>query len=754
MEHSSTHIIKKQVLDIKFPARYKESDYYSAIKDLYYHQILPRLEKIAGEYDPEILYQIDVLDIDLGTLPMSSINNEFSEKVEKSFREMLKKAITEAPDNNENVRKFSHNKHSDLEVLSFFLTTGNLPWQIKDKQTYDINSLLSELWQQSPEELKQLILGLSTNQTVIERIQHQFNAQSLNFFEQVFYNPLTIVESFVRTGSLPWWVADKKNFDVNAHILKTLEQPPAELKHLLIEISTDPEIVLNLQKYLSKDTLGYIEHLLCDPDTILVIFLKTGSLPWWAFNSNNLNINTVLMEIQKLGPEHLKALLIESIADAGLSEKIYDQLSSESLEILEGLLEQPLSILEFFLRTGNLPPLITQNEKSFSPDKLLKQIKEKHSGELETLINQLIAVPDVINRIQYQFNDESVVFINAILVNQLPIENRHTFEDLFILFGSFDNQQFSIAQYNRLFLPVLAEMVTHQKPVTEFIDMLITTYASNQGSPAIDIYLELLFSIADIDKLEITKSMIGNILNGFKDQLFVVDSSTSSFLSKPLVNILIKSYQEFKMVQTVSSNIDKPADTFKSSAPLEEQDSQSVPGNKKKTIAIPNIEESYIENAGMVLLWPYLGRFFENINYTENGQFKNIEFQKRAIHMLHYLVWDEEQCPEYSLLLNKILCGYNISKPIELIANFKKDEKDSAQELLDAVIKNWPILKNTSANGLRQTFLQRQGVLRLQDNNWTLTVEQKAFDILIEQLPWPIGIIKLPWMNQILYVEW
>jgi hypothetical protein len=65
------------------------------------------------------------------------------------------------------------------------------------------------------------------------------------------------------------------------------------------------------------------------------------------------------------------------------------------------------------------------------------------------------------------------------------------------------------------------------------------------------------------------------------------------------------------------------------------------------------------------------------------------------------------------------------------------------------------VLRNTSPDGLRGTFLIRSGKLCLRDGgDWSLQVESNSFDILLDQLPWGISMIKLPWMEKMLWVEW
>ena len=57
-------------------------------------------------------------------------------------------------------------------------------------------------------------------------------------------------------------------------------------------------------------------------------------------------------------------------------------------------------------------------------------------------------------------------------------------------------------------------------------------------------------------------------------------------------------------------------------------------------------------------------------------------------------------------------------------------------------------------DGLRSSFLEREGRLSEGEQGWQLQVQRVGFDVLLDQLPWGIGCVSLPWMNRPLFVEW
>ncbi len=160
----------------------------------------------------------------------------------------------------------------------------------------------------------------------------------------------------------------------------------------------------------------------------------------------------------------------------------------------------------------------------------------------------------------------------------------------------------------------------------------------------------------------------------------------------------------------------------------------------------------FIRNAGVVILHPFLPAIFEKMGFAKQGKMKKPE---RAVHLLQYLATGRMGDMEHELVLNKVLCGVPLDQPLERQINLTKKEKTEADGLLRAVVGHWSALGNTSIDGLRGTFLCREGKLSQKPNgNWLLQVEQQTVDLLLSKMPWIFSTIKMPWMQEMLTVEW
>ncbi|MDX2286892.1 MAG: contractile injection system tape measure protein [Bacteroidia bacterium] len=170
---------------------------------------------------------------------------------------------------------------------------------------------------------------------------------------------------------------------------------------------------------------------------------------------------------------------------------------------------------------------------------------------------------------------------------------------------------------------------------------------------------------------------------------------------------------------------------------------------------LPDGTPVYIQNAGLVLTWPLLPFLFQTLEYvTPERKWRTEQAQQRAVHLLQYIVNKRTDLPEPMLPLNKLLCGLPLDAPVPASAELTERETELAEALLTQICKRWPPLKNSSNDGLRGSFLIREGRLSLEEEFWTLRVEQKSVDLLLASLPWALNRVKLPWMPSVLLVEW
>jgi hypothetical protein len=206
---------------------------------------------------------------------------------------------------------------------------------------------------------------------------------------------------------------------------------------------------------------------------------------------------------------------------------------------------------------------------------------------------------------------------------------------------------------------------------------------------------------------------------------------------KLLLEVEHSNNRESEVEQTDKKNSnDKPVSSFQS---------QSFEGD----------EQIVVFNSGLVLVHPFLRYFFEGLNLLNTElNFKSQSHAFKAVHLLQFIATGQEVAEEIDLPFNKILCGLDITDPVPKNIHLSEEEKEESVFLIKTVLERWEALKTTNPAALRETFLQREGILKKSGQSWTLVVERNTFDIMLEKLPWSFSLIKLPWCEQILNVEW
>lgn len=193
--------------------------------------------------------------------------------------------------------------------------------------------------------------------------------------------------------------------------------------------------------------------------------------------------------------------------------------------------------------------------------------------------------------------------------------------------------------------------------------------------------------------------------------------------------------------------------------------SESVPLSYKRfdlKEALPDNQQNYsfnqsvyIQNSGLVIVHPFLIYLFERLNLYKDQEWTSKRNHHKAILISQYLITGQSVFFENELVLNKIICGLEPFAVINTQIKLSKKDIAEANVMLESVIAYWKMLKNTSIEGLRETFLNRNGKLVFSENGkYALWVEQKGVDVLMSHIPWGISMVKTPWMKNFLECNW
>lgn len=172
----------------------------------------------------------------------------------------------------------------------------------------------------------------------------------------------------------------------------------------------------------------------------------------------------------------------------------------------------------------------------------------------------------------------------------------------------------------------------------------------------------------------------------------------------------------------------------------------------KEEILAETATDYYVNNAGLILIHPFLKQLFEKCKLLRKDN--TINDPEVAAHLLHYTATAKEQDYEHEMLFEKFLCNIPANQTINRNITLSEELKNHSNEMLQAVLENWSIMKNSSVTLLQNEYLQRPGKIILSEDHPKIIVERKTQDILLDKITWNLGVVKLAWKNKIIFVDW
>lgn len=476
-------------------------------------------------------------------------------------------------------------------------------------------------------------------------------------------------------------------------------------------------------------------------------FIQTGRLPWWCDRLSKTELENCCNRLLLDAPVELKTLLLAQLKQEKKMRRIIYQFSDTVL----------LKFAELF------SPASSQPLQQYNHDiRVLYPQVDCFSQIPPTQFRQTLWQGIFLNLSQRQ---ASSLGADAIIRGSLL----HVATHFNVNYRSLIQQMPSAVDYLRaegvsLGSELPSVFAAHPQP--RALKMADVSIASARFRVAVDNLVSLLSALKNLNQEHSIRSLLSAKLDPLLGQLNSLrDSSnepSNSLLPILSVNTLLTEIEALvveleeeaprvdppltRQIKAVVQSIKPQARSSKIPSPPEPFDDPVDPFSES--------EEIYIQNAGLILLWPFLTRFFETLNLLQVNQFTEPQANKRAVLLLQYLVDTSTEIPEHLLPLNKLLCGLNLLDPIEASLDITASEQTECNSLLLAVIHHWSALKSTTPAGFRHAFLQRAGILRLYNGYWLLQAERETYDVLLDQLPWSIRVVKLPWTPEMLSVEW
>jgi hypothetical protein len=417
---------------------------------------------------------------------------------------------------------------------------------------------------------------------------------------------------------------------------------------------------------------------------------------------DRLEINLGKIHRDALGKEELGKEIVNRIA-----EQVREQL--KSLHYSPALQKQPIvngraRVWIQFLKTGRLGWNITVMDTVFR-----RQVLESLSGDY-MMVRQLREIinsyPDVAKRIVYQHDEDFIIRLIGIITA--------TLQDDLLVYGKETARFFRWmkTQGHRWY----SSIDDAGDPEVYFFTRALRMAAKGESGPA---------------PAAITTEVLRPELLRFDERKKIPEQMLAEF---PLLQPVVEEVLE-------DAGRTPPEEMTETEMQMQEDE------------GIEN-EGVFVELAGLVLLHPFLQQFFKRLGLINAEGFISDKTRLKALYLLYFLGTGEMEAPEEKLVMPKLLCDFPVGRPVKRKFKLTRKEVDECTGLLLALIERWSIIGQTSIEGLRESFLQRNGKIFQRNENIYIQVEARPFDMLLDHLPWNLGIIKLPWKEELIRVEW
>ncbi len=445
-----------------------------------------------------------------------------------------------------------------------------------------------------------------------------------------------------------------------------------------------------------------------------------------------------------------------------------------------------LEMLTCFVHTGLLPWWAKKQDKA-SLEKKLEALIISAPGSVKSLFSASVKNTTHFSRLLFHFSDALLLKIAMLIAPQLASFIKNYWIDLQQLtkagiFKNLPKRKIRFEQWRGLLLSIsLNKFTAAQQEI--LVEQHLLHLAVNLKTAYADIIPDIAKQIAPRQKKKLPfKSSLPQIITDIKKTLKTTGKQQvkqQTEIHDPQIARQLKQLQaqlhalrqqertavvqeQLKAVQQKIAKLQQKTlevDNQRAAEVMEQQLVDPLHNTFNQS------DEIYITNAGLILLWPFITRFFQTLGLVNGKIFvdeidaeaanNNQETKReRAALLLQHLADGTVEMSEHLLPLNKILCGIDLDQPLDTELILSTQEKEESENLLVAVITNNPMWKNLSPEGLQSAYLQREGVLSSRDGGWWLQVETKTHDITLDKLPWGTSVVKLPWMEHILYTEW
>lgn len=700
------HIISKLTVDVECFDEENAHKIKDNITDLIREFLLKEIEKYVDSLNENIenndIVQIDKLTIDIASGSADIGDREFKMDIELAMKKNLEKTI----------RKMHTDTFSSMKKRY-----SNVTKEILEKAEY---------------------VDERSDATVVEWRKIDEQNRRLN----VWF-------TFLKEGKRPWWAKNREEFNAflkfDSVLNQMVKKPDIFRKKLIIHFGL-PQFRDRLLAQYNQTAIAHLLTLVCNQKLVQsnsgsFSFEKAISI---AFSKPEYKEfvtvfwNYLMSEANKTNGNIIDPA---EIILSKFIEKIKPRWESNESLISENnvpiFIESIFDLLDLLLNDGRTSPkkklkIITEQMNRFYSTQ--KTQGAKLNSNEEPITEQSEETHTLKNTFKKEKEEQEK---KALIEIDPPLE---TFEDE--VHSPAEKDAHELMEIEGNVLP------NENQPIDELNKKVETTHEEFSGNdPSVEKSNENSADVkSEPQREEHSPETINENLE--KEEIKIsTDKKLDAIFEKGENSIKDSSFETF--VPSESTNKSTSESTSESIKKANQNDELVI---QDAELDFPTEEKLRVDNAGLILIHPFLKHFFQKNRLLLDGN--RLKDKVLSAHILHFIATGVENDFEHAMLIEKFLVGLPIGWPMERYIAISDEIKEEVSALLNAVKTKWPSMKSSSNEALQVNFLRREGILFDESPQPRLKVERQTIDILLNEVDWNYSLVKLPWKKKMLFVDW
>mgnify|MGYP001398824674 CR=1 FL=1 len=166
------HLIRRQLIELTVPDAAQAQPLQDEVSRIYRQRLIPLIDQCLTELcDPDKLYRLESLELDIGALDPQYLEEQLVAKVNHVLRRELAAQISR--------QEHASGTNSHLELFALFARTGKLPWWADAANPQLLAENLKYLLHNSPKAWGPLLQELARESHLRQRLVNQYTDDQL-----------------------------------------------------------------------------------------------------------------------------------------------------------------------------------------------------------------------------------------------------------------------------------------------------------------------------------------------------------------------------------------------------------------------------------------------------------------------------------------------------------------------------------------------------------------------------------------------